>query len=295
MELRQLRYFTAIFEQRSISRAAEHLRISQPALTRQLHQLERHLRADLFERVPSGVSPTSSAIALYEHARLMLRLAEATGEVARSAGPAKEIVRIGLPPGAPTNWLSRVVHAVRDQVPSAAADFTDASSTDQLRMLREGHLDLGLVHQRPVAPLTARLLYEQPFGVAVVPGHALAGQDQCRLADLDGLRILAHSREQVTTEHDRVLRAAEAADVHPDWVFAWFTENALACLMATDASAALLTRRSAQRLLPEWRWIPLTEPEFTLPTWLACQPQTRAIVAEVAEVFTTTSAEEPPA
>src|SRR4051812_23104637 len=127
MELRQLRYFVAIFEHRSISRAAEHLLISQPALTRQLHQLERRLNTPLFERMATGVSPTPAAVALHEHARLVLRLADASGEVARSAGPAREIVRTGLPPGVPATWLDQVLHALHDSVPGAAIAFTDAS------------------------------------------------------------------------------------------------------------------------------------------------------------------------
>ncbi|MGP3943669.1 LysR family transcriptional regulator [Streptomyces sp. 6N106] len=286
MELRQLRYFVAIFEHRSVSRAAEHLRISQPALSRQLHQLERYLNTPLFERVPTGVSPTPAAVALHEHARLLLQLAEAAGDVARSAGPAKEVVRVGLPPGVPTAWLNQVLDALRSHVPRAAIQFTDASSTDQVRLLREGLLDIALVHQRPATPSTTRLLYEQPAGIAVRPGHPLARRRRCRLAELDGLRILAHSRDQTTAEHDRVLTAAEALDVRPDWVFAWFIENALACATASDADAALLTRSSAQRLLPAWRWLPLIDPGFALPTWLARQPQARAIVERVVEVVT---------
>ncbi|WP_329058105.1 LysR family transcriptional regulator [Amycolatopsis sp. NBC_01480] len=293
MELRQLRYFVAIFEHRSISRAAEHLRISQPALTRQLRQLERFVHAPLFDRVPAGVSPTPAALALHEHARLVLRLADATREVVRSAGPAKEIVRVGLPPGAPVAWLEQVLRTLRDRVPEAAVSFTDASSADQVRMLREGHLDLALTHQRPAPPFTARLLYEQPFGVAIRPDHPLAGRTRCPLADLDGVRVLAHSRDQVTAEHDRVLSAAEALEVRPDWVFAWFTENALACVTASDAVAALLTRPSAERLLPGWPWAPLSDPGFALPTWLARQPQVRAIVATVADVFATKSPTDP--
>ncbi len=288
VELRQLHYFVAIFEHGSISRAAEHLRISQPALTRQLHQFERALNTVLFERVPTGVSPTPAAVALHGHARLMLRLAAATPEVARSAGPAKELVRVGLPPGAPAAWLTEVLDGLREQVPTAAIQFTDASSSDQVRMLRERQLDLGVLHQRPSASFAARLLYEQPFGVAVRPDHPLARNPECRLADLDGLRVLAHSREQVTAEHDRVVSAAEALDVRPDWTFAWFTEHAHACAIASDAAAALLTRPSAHRLLPDWPWLPLTEPGFALPTWLAQESQVRTIVAAVAEVFAAT-------
>jgi DNA-binding transcriptional LysR family regulator len=288
VELRQLRYFVAIFEHGSISRAAEHLRISQPALTRQLHQFERALNTVLFERVPTGVSPTPAAVALHGHARLMLRLAAATPEVARSAGPAQQLVRVGLPPGASSAWLTEVLDGVRALVPTAAIQFTDASSSDQVRMLRERQLDLGVLHQRPSASFVARLLYEQPFGLAVRPDHPLARNAECRLADLDGLRVLAHTREQVTAEHDRVVSAAEALDVRPDWTFAWFTEHAHACAIASDAAAALLTRPSAHRLLPDWPWLPLIEPGFALPTWLAQESQVRNVVAAVAEVFAAT-------
>ncbi|MFJ8956305.1 LysR family transcriptional regulator [Streptomyces sp. NPDC102381] len=285
MDLRQLHYFTVIFEQRSVSRAAEHLCISQPALTRQLRQLERSLDAVLFERLPQGVSPTAAGQALYGHARLLLRLADTTREVVHSAGPVRESVRTGLPPGTPTPWLTQVLTSLRETVPEAELVLTDANSTGQLRMLREGHLDLALVHQRPPAQLTARLLYEQRIGLAVRPGHSLAARTVCRLEDLDDVRVLVHSREQVAEEHDQILGAAAACGVQPQWIFAWFTENALACATAGDAAAALLTRPSAHRLLPDWTWHPLAEPAFRLPTWIAHQPQTRAIIARVAAAF----------
>ncbi|KAA9155280.1 LysR family transcriptional regulator [Amycolatopsis acidicola] len=285
MELRQLRYFVAIFEHRSVSRAAEHLRISQPALTRQLHQLERQLGTVLFERVTTGVVPTPGALALHEHATAVLRLADASREVVRSAGPAREIVRTGLPPGMSTSWLDAKLRALKDKVPSAAIAFTDASSIEQLRMLRAGHLDLALVHQRPPDQVAGRLLYDQPFGLAMRPGHPLAGRTRFGVADLDELRVLAHSRDQVTTEHDQISAAARALGLHPDWVFAWFTENALACATASEADAVLLTEPSAKRLLPEWPWAPLTDPGFALPTWLARQAQVRTVVTQVAEVL----------
>jgi DNA-binding transcriptional LysR family regulator len=194
-------------------------------------------------------------------------------------------VRVGLPPGVPRTWIEQILLAAREHVPDAAITITDASSNHQVRLLREGQLDIALVHQRPPAPCTAQLLHEQPLGLAVRPGHPLARRRRCRLVDLDGLRVLAHSREQVTAEHDRVLSVAEAQNVHPDWVFASFTENAYACVLAGDASAALLTGPTAHRLLPDWRWIPFDQRGFVLPLWLARPSQTRAIVTAVADTF----------
>ncbi|GAA1206848.1 LysR family transcriptional regulator [Prauserella alba] len=288
MELRQLRYFTAVFAERSLSRAAERLLISQPALTRQLRQLEQELGATLFERVHTGVRPTLAGSALHEHALQTLSMADACRRVAQSAGPAREVVRVGLPPGLPPGWVQRVLAETRRRVPLAELAFTDASSTAQLRMVREGHLDIGLIHQTPPSSLQHRELFADPFGLAVRPGHALRGPAGCRLADLDGMRVLAHARDQVPAEHDRLVAAAHDLGIAPEWHFAHFSENALACALAADATAVLLTEASAARLLPEWSWLQLTDPPFLMRTWLVRHQTTRSIVMDISEVMSDT-------
>jgi len=279
MELRHLRYFKAVYEARSISRAAELLLISQPALTRQIHLLEHELGTPLFDRVAVGVRPTAAATALHSHALTMLRLADATREVARSAGPVGEQVEIGLPPGVPPRWLRATLERLRAQLPEAVFTFADAGSVDQLRMVRAGQLDIALVHHVPPDPLVQQPLFEQSFGVAVRPGHPLAGRPTCPVADLVDVRVLAHARDQVPTEHDRMIELISRAGGTPRWCYAKFVENALICADAAAADAVLLTRPSAARLLPEWPWSELVAPEITLRTWAACRPRPRAIVA----------------
>ncbi|HEX4359613.1 MAG TPA: LysR family transcriptional regulator [Pseudonocardia sp.] len=278
MELRHLRYFKAVFEARSISRAAELLLISQPALTRQIHLLEHELGTPLFDRVSVGVRPTAAATALHSHALTMLRLADATLEVARSAGPVGEQVEIGLPPGVPPRWLRATLNRLRTEVPEAVLTFADVGSVDQLRMVRAGQLDIALVHHVPPDPLVQQPLFEQSFGVAVRPGHPLAGRAHCPLVDLADVRVLAHSRDQVPTEHDRMIELTSRVGRPPRWRYARFVENALICADAADADAVLLTGPSAARLLPDWPWSELVAPEVTLRTWAACQQRPRAIV-----------------
>ena len=286
MELRQLRYFTAVFEERSISRAAELLLISQPALTRQIRLLEREVGAALFDRVPTGVRPTPAGTALHAHALAVLRLADASREVARSAGPVGEQVEIGLPAGMPPAWLRDALARVRGQVPDALVVFADLGSAEQLRMLRAGRLDIALIHDTPPDTLAHQLLFEQPFGVAVRPGHPLAGRLTCSVVELDDVRVLAHRRDQVPTEHDRMIAATHQVGITPRWRFARFVENALICADASNADAVLLTEPSAARLLPAWPWSRLVEPEVALHTWAARQPLTRGVVAAVMDTIT---------
>ncbi|NDE02288.1 MAG: LysR family transcriptional regulator, partial [Gammaproteobacteria bacterium] len=72
MELRQLRHFVAVVDSANLSRAAERVAISQPALTRSIKNLEDLLGVELLERQPRGVVPTEAGLALYHHAQIVL-------------------------------------------------------------------------------------------------------------------------------------------------------------------------------------------------------------------------------
>jgi DNA-binding transcriptional LysR family regulator len=291
MELRHLRYFAAVHAEGTIGRAAERLHISQPALTRQIHMLEKEIGTPLFERVASGVRPTPAGTALYSHALHILRLADATREVARSAAPVKERVDIGLPP-APQEWLHDALRRIRQDIPQAAVNFTDANSADQLRMVDQGRIDIAIVHQQPPTTLHQQQLFERPFGVCLRPGHPLADHPECSVRDLDGLRVLVHAREQVPAEHDRMITIANELGIHPRWHFASFNENALLCAEATDADAVLLIELSAVRTLPTWSWRQLIDPTVHLRTWATRQDRTRAIVIHTMETLCRTASAE---
>jgi LysR family transcriptional regulator, benzoate and cis,cis-muconate-responsive activator of ben and cat genes len=286
VELRHLRYFVAVAAEGSLTRAAERLHITQPSLSRQMRQLERDLGAELFERTAAGTVLTAAGTALHRHAQLLVRLADTTREVTLSTTEqAAEDVQLGVPPGIPERWLLHVLDAVRDRVPRAAMSFTEANSADQLRLIRAGRLDLGLVREKPAGRLRARELFTVPFGLAVRPDHPLAQGSVCRVRDLDGLRILAHGREQVPVVDDRLILATHDAGAAPLWQFAQFAEHVLACAEAVRADAVLLIEHSARLRLPGWPWLPLVEPELTLVTWLAWPPDTRTVVDDVARVI----------
>lgn len=288
VELRHLRYFVAVAEEGAMARAAERLHVTQPSLSRQLRQLERDIGTPLFERTTRGTTLTGAGTALHRHALLLLRLADATRDVARAPDHlARDIVNLGIPQGIPQHQLLRALAEVEEHLPYTAISITEASSAEQLKLIREGHLDLGIVREPPSGSLRAELLFEVPIGLAVRPGHDLAEKPFCRLADLDGMRVLAHGRQQVPVVHDRLVVAAHDAGVVPLWHFTQFSENALVCAQAAKAEAVLLIEHSAHRLLPDWPWLPLAEPELALTTWLVWPSDTRTAVREVARVVGT--------
>jgi DNA-binding transcriptional LysR family regulator len=285
MELRQLKYFVGVSRHGSLTRAAAQLRISQPALTRQIRQLEREVGAALFERTPTGMAATAAGVSLFEHARSILGMVASARDVAARSAPVTESVELGLAPGLPGPWLSDRLAAVIDRVPQAQLVLVDADSTTQTAMLRTGRLDVALVHEQPPPALVGTRIRDEPYGVAVRPGTEPALTGPCPMAALDGRRVLVHARNQLAVGHDQLTTRAHERDIRPEWVFASYTEHAQQCADTAGADLAIITEHSAARLLPGWSWHPLVEPASLLETYAVRQRSTRAVVMRVHDVL----------
>ncbi|GAB3490476.1 LysR family transcriptional regulator [Nocardiopsis coralliicola] len=294
MEFRHLRYFSALADEGSFNRAAARLHISQPSLSRQIRELERQLGTVLVERGPRGIGLTAAGAALLEHARQLLTLEAATHDVVAGVERARELVRVGLPPGLPAHWPTAAAHRVAAAVPTCDLEFSEEGSLGQLRAVRQGRLDIGVVHQAPTADHASVLLWREPMGAAVRPGHPLAAAERFRLEDLDGLRVLVHSREQVPTQQDGIIAAALAADVHPVWRFARFAEYARPCAEAVRADAVLVGAHTAAAHLRGWTWRSLSGLSLAMSTWLVRPRHTRSVVAAVADAIAATPVEAGP-
>lgn len=278
MEVRQLRYLVAVHLSGSMSRAADELYVSQPAVSRQIAELERECGIALFDRTPTGVVATSAGVAMFRQARAVLQLVDSSVDVVRAVGPVTETVELGLAPGLPSDWIAGFITRVGDDLPGASLALMDATSSEQFRLLRAGRLDIAIAHQRPPTDLAGRLLRTEPFGVSLAPGKPWEGRTSMRVADLDGMDVLAHARDQVSAAHDHLVAATELSGARPRWHFLAYTENASACALATGATASVQTRTSAKRLLPDWRWVPLIDPTVEMETWIVKQPTNRAVV-----------------
>ncbi|WP_189306844.1 LysR family transcriptional regulator [Streptomyces cinerochromogenes] len=285
MELRHLRYFVMVAEEGSVNRAARRLLVSQPSLSRQIVHLERQLGQQLLQRTSRGVRLTPAGQALLPHAHQLLAMADATRETVAGARAVRQRVTIGVPPGTDGAWLIAAVDAVRARVPDAAPEYVEATSSDQLRLLRQGRLDICLVHQAPPDGHAVREVRRDPLGIAVRPGHPLAARGGYRLSDLDGLRTLLHAQDRVPTEQHGLIAAAQAAGVRPHWHFSQFTEHALAHAHAAECDAVLVVAHTAAAQLPGWRWEPLSDLPLTMTTYLATESDTRAVVGEVARAI----------
>jgi DNA-binding transcriptional LysR family regulator len=216
MDFRHVHAFIAIAEDLSLRKAARRLGVSQPALSRQVQQLEQELGLTLFVRHPDGIELTHHGTLMLDQAR---RVSDAAAEFAdhvRTAESHKRgAVRLGITWGL---WetVNRIVahHAV--QAPGVAILGSDIVSSAQSDALRHRRIDVGLA--RP--PLDTRELhYERLFDesvVAVLPtGHALASREHVTLAALSDERLLLHDRDLAPGIYDKIFELYSAAGISP--------------------------------------------------------------------------------
>lgn len=173
METRQLRYFAQIVESGSRSKASRLLHIAQPALSQQLVKLEDEVGLPLLKRTSKGVTPTDSGLALYHHARFVLRqLDQGLSIVRRGAGAVNGMVSVGLPATTVAAIGLPLVQRVRDKYPGILLNVVEGMSGHIGQLMRLGQLDLAVLFSHDVAPdLAVEPLMEEEL-LLMVPAHS---------------------------------------------------------------------------------------------------------------------------
>lgn len=173
MDIRQLRYFVQIVESGSLSRASRELYIAQPALSQQLAKLEDQVGKSLLNRSSKGVTPTENGLALYHHARFMLRQLDQALSIARSeAGPVHGMVTVGLPATTVAAIGLPLVQRIRERYPSILLNVVEGMSGHIGQLMRVGQLDLAVLFSSDLASdvVPEPLLIEELF--LMIPEHS---------------------------------------------------------------------------------------------------------------------------
>lgn len=146
MELRQLRYFVAIVDHGSLSRAARVLHIAQPALTQQIRQLEEELMAQLLHRSAQGVIATDAGKLFYEHAQAILKqVADARSAVAQSNDKPSGTVALGIPQSVSGVLALPLLTAIRATYPDITLLLTEELTGNLIVQLRSGRINLAVL------------------------------------------------------------------------------------------------------------------------------------------------------
>lgn len=179
MELRHLRYFIGVAEEGSLTTAAERrLHVSQPALSRQIRDLEYQVGVELLTRSIHGVELTAAGKIFLDHARLALGQVAAGVEGARRAAqPAKTTFAIGFQTGHEMNWLPRAMHVLRDELKDIDVTVSSDYSPNLAEALVRGRLDVAFMRAEPGFDLGYEVVDHEPLIVLMPSDHRLIAKE----------------------------------------------------------------------------------------------------------------------
>src|SRR5581483_6935996 len=210
MELRHLRYFVAVGEEQHYGRASHRLHVAQPALSRQIQDLEDEVGFKLFERLPRGVKLSSAGVLFLEDARRILQhVNEATARAALVAQGRSGTLRIGFIENA--SWHGVVPDSLRrfrEGHPDAELKLNPASSANQIEEIRSGRVDAGFIYNilKDEGELDQLLVATERLKLAIPKGHPLSKVKRLRLRDLVGVPFIWFPRREGPAFYDRLMQ-----------------------------------------------------------------------------------------
>lgn len=223
MEIRRLRYFLAVAEELSFTRAAERLHIAQPPLSIQIRALEQEVGARLFDRDQRHVFLTQAGKHLLVRAREILAAVEgAKAEVRRAE--LGEVGSLDLGYAASAMFTSSLTSAIKEfqaGFPHVLLTLHEMTSLDQLNGLHYRTLDAGIIRKSDVAVpagIAVEEWYRAPLVAAMTNDHPLALERAIRISDLRDQPLIMYPRESGIGLYWQVLRLCAAAGFQPQIV-----------------------------------------------------------------------------
>ncbi len=193
MELRELRYFVAVAEMQSFSRASSRLGVAQPTLSRQIRGMETELRTPLFYRDGRGVRLTDAGRRLRDSIVPLIRqLDDVCEEIAETGGHPRGEVRIGVPPSVGGTIAAGLVQRFLAEAPDARIRLREGFSGTLLEWVEAGSIDVGILYDARRQPnmLVTPVLVEDLFVIGPAGENAPNDDTPTPLAALDGEKLM---------------------------------------------------------------------------------------------------------
>ena len=270
MELRHLRYFVAVGEEQHYGRGAKRVRVAQPALSRQIQDLEEEVGFKLFERLSRGVKLSMAGKLFLEEARRILQqVEEATRRAKRVALGQSGTLRVGFVES--MSWHGVVPDSFREfrtRQPEAELQLKPLSSREQIEAVHSGVLDAGFVFaisnidrelaELPVASLNLML--------AAHKGHPLTKRKALRLRDLREAAFIWFPRRESPAFYDRLMHECFRNGLKsPHIVQEALNEATILSLVACRMGVAFVTSATRWRCPESVVLLPVLDLKLALP------------------------------
>ncbi len=254
IELRQLRYFIQIAELEHFGKAAEVLHVVQPALTRQIKQLEAELGVELFERLPRGVRLSAAGHTLLERSKQLMTDLDRAVVATKLVGAGKTgFLKVGFADGATfSGHVPAIVRDFRKANPGIELELIPASSLAQSEMLQDQSIDVGFVYWVPDEDrgVSHQLVDEERIMLAVAQTNNLSSKKSISLRKLDGKPFVWFKRSYSPKYYDLMLSHCSRAGLTLNVVQEATAESTMLSLVSADIGATFITE-SAKRRKPD--------------------------------------------
>lgn len=217
MELRHLRYFLAVAEERNITRAAEKLHIAQPPLSRQIQQLEDLLGVTLFVRGSRPLELTDAGHHFRKHAEQLITLSKNLIASTRDIGKVEAKFTLAFVGSTLYGLLPEVIRRFKHAHPQVNLSLVEMTTLEQMHALKEGDIDVGVGRIRHDDPNIRRiLLRDEPLVAALPSGHPLAGTETLTLQELVSETLILYPKAPRPNFTDLILQAFHDRGLTPD-------------------------------------------------------------------------------
>jgi DNA-binding transcriptional LysR family regulator len=256
IDLARLEAFVQVARTGAISRAAEALYITQPALTSRIQGLERSLDADLFVRSRSGSRLTDAGRALLPHAEralAALRHGREAVEQVRTGGSGS--LTIGAAPAVSTYVLPAMLHRFQAGHPAVRLSVRSGHSEEVLEMVLREDVEIGLMRPIQHPDITATLLYEDELVLVVHRGHRFAAAGHVRMVQLASEHLILFDR--TSSYHELTSAIVRQAGIAPRGQLEVDNIDAAKRMVEQRLGVALLPRTSVQAEVGSGRLMPV--------------------------------------
>lgn len=254
MELRHLRYFVAVAEELNFTRAAEKLRLAQPSLTRQIHNLETELGVRLLNRTKNQVSLTQEGISFLADAQRLVALSlESIRAVQRLGRGESDQLNLGYLFKFNFDLLPATLKTFHQQCPEISVNLFDMSPAEQLVALAARKIDMAFVGLRPLvtrknmASLAWECVAHHDVVVVLPANHPLAKKRKVKIADLRSLFFVALSEETHPGSRDWLTSVCREAGFTPRILQDVELESGIMTFVA-EGLGVTLARQQIQKL-----------------------------------------------
>ncbi len=265
MEFQRLRYFIAAAEVLNVSRAAERMNVSQPAMSRQIQLLETELGILLFERVRKRIRLTAAGRMFLGRARRVIREAEsAVMAVREEFGGKTAALRVGFIAMLMDDLVVPSVTRFQRETPGVEVELSDQYPRPMFQMLRTGELDVAFTAEPVEAELGglhATPIWQHRLSVVIPDTHRWAGRRSLRLADLRDATWITLSERTVSVKHRALEEAFRGAGFQPERVVETSSWQTLLAAVATGQGFTLLPDHASKLAHAGCRFLPVSAPD----------------------------------